>query len=58
MLKPDGEMLMVKRLPFPEITDLPFFLFSYRNDDQKLSFHRDLFKMDIKIQLYCYKNSY
>jgi TniQ len=55
MIHPDNEMLIVKKLPFPEVTDLPFFLLSYKKDNQILSFHRDLLNVQIENHLYCYK---
>lgn len=56
LIQPDNEVHMVKRLPPPETTDLPFFLFRYNNEHQMLGFHRDLLELQIKTDLYCYKN--
>jgi hypothetical protein len=56
LIKPEDELLVVKRLPFPETTDLPFFLFSYNNNDKRLTFHRDFFKVQFRRYLFCYKN--
>jgi hypothetical protein len=55
MIQPDNEMLMVKRLSFPVITDFPFFLLSYNYENRRLSFHRDLFNVQKDSQLYCFK---
>jgi hypothetical protein len=55
MIQPVDGMLIVKKLPFSEITDLPFFLLSYKEDNQILNFQRDFFKVQIDSQLYCNK---